>query len=172
MNAVVMHVGGNPHRVYTTRRVAERFRPIGLIVSAETQPRFVRDVLGLPAVLSLLEPIAFDYRPWDTVTHFTVIVDELVDAGVEVLHVVTDRFHLRRAVWVARIILFGTGIRVVGHAHDDPAYRKHRDPWLRLVKDVLRAIVKRATGHLIYDRRIRAARETTLAAAKAEWAAL
>jgi hypothetical protein len=135
----VIHCGGNLRRTHTT--VQEAIHRLGapVIISCEFTPLTVLELLedaGIPR-----SRIWFDYRPWDTV-----------------LHVVTDRFHLRRATWLARIILAGTGIRVVGHAHDDPWQAGRKDPLVRLVKDVLRALWVRATGHLVFDRDIKLAR--------------
>lgn len=171
---VIIHLGGNWHRAWTTRRVAARFPDATVLLSAEAFPRLVIDVLGTPTAANPVPRIAqdlgleFDYRPWDTLTHFTAIALELAAAGIDVLHVVTDRFHLRRAVWLARIVLAGLGIRVVGHAHHDPAQAARRDPWLRLVKDLVAAVWWRATGLLVRDRRIRTERQPAFDRAQAE----
>jgi uncharacterized SAM-binding protein YcdF (DUF218 family) len=159
VRGALLHCGGNLDRAHTTAAHAVRLdSPV--IISSEEHPDLVLRLLldaGVPRGM-----IWFDYRPWDTVTHVHAVLAELVAAGVTHLHVVTDRFHLRRAVAIARILCHGTGITVVGLAHDDPAQAHRRDPLVRLLKDVLRAWWLRETGHLVYDRDIRLARFESL----------
>lgn len=166
MNTLVMHLGGNVERAHTTAAVAIRFLGASVLVSSELEPRRVFGILLGAGVTDWL--IAFDFAPWDTVTHFTHGLRDYDVDDIDELHVVTDRFHLRRATWIARVVLLGSGVRIVGHAHDDPRYAKTRDPLLRLVRDLLRAAWWRLTGHLIYDRSIRTARTDALARAEAE----
>jgi hypothetical protein len=170
MSLVVMHLGGNVHRTHTTASWATLELGARVIISAELRPAQVVTILASHGVTPAR--VSFDYRPWDTLTHFTAIVDELVAAGVTELHVVTDRFHLRRAVMLARIVCWRRGIRVLGHPHDDPAMAGRKDPTIRLLKDLARALVWRTTGHLMFDAAIRTKRLPALKAAAAEAHAL
>ena len=163
--AVVLHLGGNEERARTTREAIRSIGPGRLVVSAEAAPAVVLDLLG--GTTGPLPPRYFDARPWDTVTHFVWLRFDLRIWRTCALYIVTDRAHLRRAVLVARIILAGSGVRIVGVPHDGPEARRV-DPLARLAKDILRALWLRLTRHLVYDRRIRGGRHAALQAAAIE----
>ncbi len=153
---VILQLGGNLSRTFTTVKEAQWYSGARVIVGSEVAPGNVLAILE--AGLVERSRLWFDYRAWDTVTHFTTLRDDLVRARTKIVRIVTDRFHLQRATLVAEIILWGTGIEVIGIPHEDPEMRDRKDPVVRLVKDVLRAVWVRVTGHLVYDRDIRLAR--------------
>jgi uncharacterized SAM-binding protein YcdF (DUF218 family) len=170
MSVVILHCGGNVDRTRSTAHAAASTTNPSIVISAELEPEVVKMLLVTSGILR--PPVCFDFRPWDTLTHFTVIVDALADRGTTELHVVTDRFHLRRAVMLARIVCWRRGIRVLGHPHDDPTMAGRKDPTIRLLKDLVRALVWRTTRHLMFDAAIRTKRLPSLTAAAAEAHAL
>lgn len=152
----ILHLGGDPKRVRTTAVVLQQLRehdPL-LIISSEEQPSLVHAMLD-----QRLHPVRplWHYEAWDTVSQFTLVRPILEARGVRRLVVVTDHYHLRRALRIAAIVLAPCGIEVIGVPHLGGDLDK-QERLGSLWRDELRAWVWRWTGWLWYERDIRADR--------------
>lgn len=159
---IILHLGGDPARVHTTAWVAAQFPDADVVISAEVAPRRVRAVLEVNGMDPLR--LRFDYDGWDTVSQFTTLGLKLRRWRAQRLVVVTDHFHLARAVRIARAAYAFRGIDVIGVPYlggDLDRRESVRRVWL----DVVRACVWRWTGWLWYERAIREERRPVLAAA-------
>ena len=87
-----------------------------------------------------------DRTALDTVTNFTSLVAGLVAANVKSTAVVTDAAHYRRAIAVGRIVLGWSGICVHGLRTPSLAIEPSAESIVRVVRDVLRAILWVFTG--------------------------
>lgn len=154
----ILHLGGDVSRVRTTAVVLQQLRagahdPL-LIISSEEQPSLVHATLDHS--LHRLRPL-WHYEAWDTVSQFTLVWSILEARGVRRLVVVTDHYHLRRALLIAAQVLAGRGIEVIGVPHLGGDLDK-RERWGSVLRDQLRALVWAWTGWLWYEREIRAER--------------
>ena len=93
-----------------------------------------------------------DRRALDTVTNFSTIVGDLLDAGLSSVAVYTDRAHWCRAAAVGHIILGARGIRCSTFAVEEAS---SSESWIRILRDVGRALCYVVTG---FDGRSFAAR--------------
>ena len=147
----ILHLGGHYGRVRTTAAVAdvlEEHAPL-VIISSEECPRLVS--------AALLRELADDvrvlwhYEAWDTVSQFTLLWPILEARGIRRLIVVTDHYHLARALRIAAQVLVGRGITVIGVPHLGGDLDR-RERWLSSLRDQCRALVWAWTGWLWYDR--------------------
>lgn len=156
MTRAILHLGGNVDRARTTAQVAADHLGAEVIIGSESNPTAV---LGFLAARHIAPSrITFDYHAWDTVTNFTHILPLLRELRVRELYIVG--WVSPRPLWVARLVYLGRGIRCHYVPH---LVEPYRDPWLRIVKDVVRAAVWRVTGVLLAERRIKAERAASLA---------
>lgn len=165
----ILHAGGKVDRARTTAVQAVRFPHARVVISAQLNPA---EVMALLEGWMQRSRLLFDYRPWDTLTHFTALRQQLRQWDITELRVVTDRYHVRRAVLCARIVLLGTGIRVVGVPHEDQAEQRIDEPWGKWLWDGCRALFYRCTGIVLYDAAVRKARRLAQAVALEEALAL
>jgi uncharacterized SAM-binding protein YcdF (DUF218 family) len=97
-----------------------------------------------------LEKMRFDGNASDTVTNFTTTVDQLSDAKLSHVYLVTSDFHMKRATGVATIVYGSRGIIVT----PIPTLRKGstKSAWYakenegRVIRDVARSILWFFTG--------------------------
>ena len=89
--------------------------------------------------------VHMDDRATDTVTNFTTLVADFQRRGLRHLYLVTSDFHMRRAKWIADIVLGSRGHR--GHAPS--AFPSDRPPESlpHALRDVARSFLWLATGH-------------------------
>ena len=156
MSDVILHLGGNFERIYATADWAV-VRPRAWVVLSSERRILEPD---LRAVLDNagVDPfhVVADYSGWDTLTQFTETRTLLRNLGATTLYIVTEAGHMTRALRIARILYWrwNRGLLIV------PVYARgtYRDPWMRVVKDIVRAWVYRETGRLWYSRATRARR--------------
>lgn len=137
----VLCLGGNIDRLPHACRVAQTFPGSVLIISSEDDPERCLQIAlsaGLPR-----ERIHLDYTAWDTCSNFWCTSHRIKRLGTTDLHVVTDGFHMRRAIGIARIVYAFTGIR----CHPEPSSIGNPEPWRLTREDWLRALVWRLTGY-------------------------
>jgi uncharacterized SAM-binding protein YcdF (DUF218 family) len=161
----ILHLGGDAARARTTAVVWQQLRDHDPLVILSTE-----ELPGL--VLSQIDPslravrVLWHYEAWDTVSQFTLVWPILEARGIRRLVVVTDHYHMRRALRIADQVFVGRGIEVIGVPHlggDLDKQERLSSIW----RDELRALVWAWTGWLWYARDIRAARLP----AHARWAA-
>lgn len=159
MNALIL-LGGNPTR-------------------SETAFKEVQNIQGFPEVLVIFSTVDnpiecftearklgiqsinmfFDFRAWDTITHFIPIIDMLIRHKVTTLYVVTGESHLNpRSLWIAKIVFAGYGIKIIGIPHTEA----YKDPVSRIVVDIVRTLIWKVTGILLYNPWIRKRRTASI----------
>ena len=142
---VILELGGNIERMETALEMARLHPETILIVSSEGSPdavmgRVNNDQLSWQRVL-------LDYNAWDTVTNFTKTVDLVRSYRARRVYVVTDEFHMKRSMAIARGVYFLSGVELVPVPR--PSAKKSEDP--QLVRwDRFRAWLWRFTGYLKY----------------------
>ena len=149
---VILELGGNVNRMQTVKKLATENKTAKIIVSSESPPTAVVDILssaGLGYTRFLL-----DYNAWDTVTNFTQTVKLIKLYQPKRLFIVTDYFHMRRAMAIATPIYALSGIELVpvpfmgGDIH-------YKEPLKLILEDAGRALLWKLTGHLIYDKKVK-----------------
>lgn len=149
MSKVIISLGGNIARLDKAIELTKENPGSFLIISSEGDPaaclQKVRDAMLDPSHISL------GYSAWDTVTNFTNtkrIVDSLQP---DELVVVTDGFHMLRSMTIARLIYFGSKVKVTAH----PSSPKDHDEDTKLVIfDAFRAAVSRFLGNTLYTQSV------------------
>jgi len=149
MATTIMELGGNTARLQKVIELAAQYPDASIVISSEEQPEQIiatLDAAGIPRSRWTL-----DYTAWDTVTNFTCTLPLLRKLNTDKVLVVTDGFHMRRAMCIATAVYFKNGIEPVAEP-SSPADR-HEDPGLVFV-DTIRAWICRLTNQLISDQRV------------------
>lgn len=134
---LILLLGGNAERAAGAMRQAGLWPDADIVVGSEREVERAWAELRIAGTVPASR-VRFDFKAWDTLTHFTTLDRDATD-----LAVVTDRWHMRRALWLARIVLFGSGIRL--HAVPVVTTIVKRERWWALLGDVARALVWRLT---------------------------
>jgi len=165
----ILHLGGNSTRIETTIEMVKQWPDALVILGTVENPVECFTRLRIAGVNR--NRIIFDFRAWDTVTNFTVVRRILKEFKVEQLCIVTDTFHMRRSMLIARIVYFANStIKEISAAyHQDPAMVHAKDTVLRTTVDVLRAVIWATTRILFYNPRIKAARMPSIAGYEATY---
>jgi uncharacterized SAM-binding protein YcdF (DUF218 family) len=149
MTTVVLELGGNIARMDKAVELAKANPSAYLIVSSESDPASCLQKIKNAG----LDPsrVILDYTAWDTVTNFTNTKRIIDSLAPDELMVVTDGFHMLRSMSIARLIYFGSKIKVTAH----PSSPVNRKEDLRLViLDTIRAAISRFTGQTLYDQSV------------------
>ena len=143
---VILHLGGRFDRVYHTLELAKANPAALVIISSEIDPVSIRRM----CLDAGLKNIYFDYRCWDTVSEFTRFAGLFHRMRVKRLHVVTDQFHIERAMVIGRTVFKGGSMRVLdARSHTEDKGRV--EPKSQVRKDWFRSAVWYYTGVLIYN---------------------
>ena len=144
---LILELGGNPARLYRVIELAHQYPDTKIIVSSEGDPIGVHDMLEAAGITP--DRYIYDFHAWDTVTNFTETIELVKSFNPAVVFVVTDKFHMRRAMAVAHAVYFWTGITVIpepylGSEPHDP------EPTSLVRQDRFRAWFWKLTGYLKY----------------------
>lgn len=143
---VILELGGNPNRVNKTIEVAKLHPETLIIISSEIYPDILINSLNSAGIAN--NRILLDYQAWDTVTNFTTTYNLIKSFNPQKLYVVTEAFHMRRAMAIAGVIYFKRGIELIS----SPYETTHSPEPIKLtIMDFLRASLWRLTGRLLYD---------------------
>jgi uncharacterized SAM-binding protein YcdF (DUF218 family) len=154
MTKVVLSLGGNINRLDTSIELVKQNPGSYLYISSENDPasclQKVHDA-GLDPTKVFL-----NYYAWDTVTNFTNTKPSLGSLNPDEILVVTDGYHMLRAMTIGRIIYFGSNIKLTGHPSSP---KDHDEPTKEVILDAIRAVISRFTGitlfsQSVYDDRI------------------
>jgi hypothetical protein len=149
---VILELGGNVNRMQTVKQLATENKTAKIIVSSESPPTAVVDILSSAGIG--YERFLLDFNAWDTVTNFTETVKLIKLYQPRRLFIVTDYFHMRRAMAIAKPVYALSGIKLVpvpfmgGDIH-------YKEPLKLILEDAGRAWVWRLTGKLIYDQTVK-----------------
>ena len=111
MTLTIIHLGGNVQRLNKAIETYHQNPGAFIIISSEDGTQQCVDKLnaaGIPRT-----DYIFDFNAWDTVTNFTATFDYIRKRGTKTLFVVTDKFHMPRAMAIAKIVYLFTGIKLV-----------------------------------------------------------
>lgn len=149
MTKVVISLGGNIARLDTAIKLTKDTPGSFLIVSSEGDPaaclQKIKEANLDPSHVSL------DYTAWDTVTNFTNTKRIVESLNPDELMVVTDGFHMLRAMTIGKLVYFASKIQVSAH----PSSPKDHDESMKLVVwDGIRAAISRFLGNTIYDQKV------------------
>ena len=146
---VILELGGNPSRLTTAISLLQANPGSHLVISSESPASTVLAMLfdaGVPP-----ESYTIDESAWDTVTNFTNTEPLVKKLGATELLVVTDGFHMRRAMLVAEFVYFKSGIKVSPHP-SSPA--DHQEDIKLVLFDTARAALYRFTNQTLYDQTV------------------
>ena len=80
-----------------------------------------------------------DSEATDTVTNFTTLVDDFVDADLQHIYLITSDYHMRRARVIASVVLGSRGVVVSPIAVD--SWRDEDEALVRVLRDFGRSVV-------------------------------
>ena len=95
-----------------------------------------------------------DFSAWDTVTNLALTKDLIVrQIGATNLHVVTETFHLPRAMIIARGVYLFEEMNVIAEEYTG-GDQTRVEGWYNTQFDRIRALTFRFSGILFYDRAV------------------
>jgi uncharacterized SAM-binding protein YcdF (DUF218 family) len=147
MADVIIHLGGDPARIYETIQTAKNNPSALIIVSSENNPAWVDQQLQAAGLSR--DRYVFDFNAWDTVTNFTETKRWVMQQRPQKVFVVTNEFHMPRAETIAHCVFWKEGVKVVACPTANRAPRS--EGWQLVLGDVARALLWRLTGILIAD---------------------
>jgi uncharacterized SAM-binding protein YcdF (DUF218 family) len=152
---IVLHLGGNVNRTYKAAEIAAQFPLTKIIVSSEGGINQVLDIYKEKGITQ--DRIDLDFAAWDTVTNFTETKNKIIALQPKKLYVVTDEFHMRRSMTIARLCYFDTDIEII------PCSSLYNSPDVKestklVLYDAIRSGIWARTSHLLYDTKIKANR--------------
>jgi uncharacterized SAM-binding protein YcdF (DUF218 family) len=147
VTSVILHLGGNLQRLEKTADLAWRYPTAKVVISSELPRTEVIRQLQLLGVS--LDRCCLDYQAWDTVTNFTKTLPILRTLKAQQVFIVTDLFHMRRALAIARAVYFLRGIKPVACPYMGGNLAQTETDEL-VTTDALRAWCWRLTGWLFY----------------------
>ena len=163
MADVIIHLGGDPTRVYETIQTARDNPSALIIVSSEGNPVWVDQQLQAAGISR--DRYVFDFNAWDTVTNFTETKRWVMQQRPQKLFVVTNQFHIPRAETIAYCVFWKEGVKVVSCPVADRA--PHSESWQLVLGDVVRALVWRLSGILLFDPKVKVDRMPGISQEKA-----
>ena len=158
---LILELGGNPARLYRVIELARQYPDAKVIISSEGSPDHVVGLLrgaGIPDDRFIL-----DFKAWDTVTNFTHTLQLAKSYAPGTIYVVTDQFHMKRAMAIAKAVYFLRGIKLVAEPY--MGSEPHPPESEELVRyDRRRSWLWRLTGYLKYDKAVKDQRMPALLA--------
>jgi uncharacterized SAM-binding protein YcdF (DUF218 family) len=145
----ILELGGNPGRLPTAISLLQANPGSHLVISSESPASVVLDQLNAAGVTP--DQYTYDETAWDTVTNFTNTVPLVKKLGTTELYVVTDGFHMLRAMLIAEFVYFKSGIKVIPHPSSP---KDHSESWGLVLQDTARAALYRFTNQTIYDQTV------------------
>jgi vancomycin permeability regulator SanA len=111
MTLTIIHLGGSVHRLNKAIETYRQHPGAFIIISSEGGTQQCLDKLNAASIPS--SDYVFDFHAWDTVTNFTATFDYIRKRGTKTLFVVTDKFHMPRAMAIAKIVYLFTGVKLI-----------------------------------------------------------
>lgn len=111
MTKIILELGGGIHRLNEAINVYQQHPDACILVSSEYHTELCVQMLQAASVPET--NYVFDFNAWDTVTNFTKTYRYIMARNARTIFVVTDRFHMRRAMAIAHIVYLFTGIKLV-----------------------------------------------------------
>lgn len=144
MNHTIIWLGGNVERGHVAAKLAQKYPNSRIVISSENSPLKCWDLLQSYGIER--GRVIFDYKAWDTVTNFTNTFDLVKSLKTDILHIVTDDFHMRRAFNVARVVYALRDTDLQKHPRQTTDTRV--ETLSKVISDCIRALVWRITGNV------------------------
>jgi len=135
-------LGGGHGREVATARFAKHFPELEVWVSGGSTRERVQEIFTQFGVS--MERVHLDCRATDTVTNFTTMVDTFQEQNIRHLFLLTSDYHIARSRALATLIFGFHGILVTPIPIPD---KKASEPWFKLARDSIRAIIWIITGY-------------------------
>lgn len=145
---LIFCLGGNPQRLDTAIPLAESIPDSFLLSSSELPVDTVVNKLQQSTIPP--KQYLIDYTAWDTVTNFTNTQRLVKSLSPTEIIVVTDGYHMLRALTVASIVYWGSGIKITPHESS----RGRHEGWGLILLDAARAALYRLTSNTLFDQEI------------------
>jgi len=154
MSNVIIHLGGDPRRIYETIQIAKNNPAATILISSESNTPWVDQQLQAAGIDR--SRYAFDFNAWDTVTNFTETKRWIMRHKPDKLFVVTNKFHMVRSEVIAQCVFLNEGVKIIACPMADPTPRS--ESWQLVFGDAARASTWRLSGVLIFDTKTKAER--------------
>ncbi|PZV12422.1 MAG: YdcF family protein [Pseudanabaena sp.] len=137
----ILVLGGSPTREKFAAQFALQHPHLPIFVSSGSPEEYAEYVFDQAGVKR--DRVHLDYRAVDTVTNFTIMVNELQQRKITDVYVLTSEFHMPRALVIGKIVFGSRGIDM--HPVTIPSVIKSEDP-AKSLRDGLRSVVWLVTG--------------------------
>lgn len=111
MSKIIIELGGSPHRLNKAIEIYKQNPDALILISSETNPRLCVDMLNKAGIPK--DKYIFDFNAWDTITNFTETYKFIRSKDTKKLFIVTDRFHMRRSMKIAKNVYLFTGVNLI-----------------------------------------------------------
>lgn len=152
---IILHLGGNANRVEKTIEVYKEHPEAKIVISSEGAPQYIYDQLVGAGIDT--KQFVFDFNAWDTVTNFTETFSFIEDRAPKNLYVVTDKFHMRRSMAIAKMVYLFEPISLIACPYMG-GDTSRTEPFRLVLEDAGRSLVWKMSGYLIYDKKVKADR--------------
>jgi len=145
MSKIIIELGGSPHRLNKAIEIYHQNPDALILISSECCPQLCVNMLKAGGVPE--SNYIFDFNAWDTITNFTQTYKFIHSKGAKKLFVVTDRFHMRRSMTIARVVYFLTGVRLIPCESLEGDLNR-RESNSQVINAFFRALVWKLTGYV------------------------
>lgn len=111
MSKIIIELGGSPHRLNKAIEVYRQNPDALILISSESDPRLCVDIMNKAGIPK--DKYIFDFNAWNTLTNFTETYKFIRSKNTKKLFVVTDRFHMRRSMTIAKNVYLFTGVDLI-----------------------------------------------------------
>jgi len=149
---LILELGGNPSRMYRVIELAQQYPSAQIVISSEGSPDLVVGLLRGAGISN--DRFVLDFKAWDTVTNFTHTLQLVQSYAPQVVYIVTDQFHMKRAMAIAKAVYFLRAIRLVAQPY--MGSEPHPPEPSELIRyDQIRSWIWRLSGYLQYDKAVK-----------------
>ena len=111
MSKIIIELGGSLHRLNKAIEIYKQNPDALILISSEGNPRLCVDMLNKAGIPK--DKYIFDFNAWDTVTNFTETYKFIRSKKTKKLFIVTDRFHMKRSMTIAKNVYLFTGVDLI-----------------------------------------------------------
>jgi uncharacterized SAM-binding protein YcdF (DUF218 family) len=162
---IILELGGSPNRLKKAAEIYHQFPDAIVLISSEDSAHLCLNILAEANVPE--SKVFFNYDAWDTVTNFTETYKLITKANAQQLFVVTDKFHMERAMAIANVVYFASSIKLTPCEYLGGDLNRQESSGL-IRADFLRALCWKLFGFLFYDKKVKQERMPGILTAKAE----
>lgn len=147
---VIIELGGNPAgRTPKAIELATQMPDAFLLFSTVEDPSLCINSCKQAGINP--DRYYLDYLAWDTVTNFTCTYDRIRNLGAKELYIVTDGYHMERAMVIAKTVYLGNGVKLIPSPSSAP---DHKEPASRILLDDIRSWIWKLTGQIVADNQV------------------